>query len=134
LMKRFGNLSVPVFYVFDRKHELRHFQTGGKGLDRVAFALERVLGAREIDISCMRSMSALSHQTVNSDRSDCEDTCWRGLSYDEDQCQLDWDRCTEFAESNAERKACDDAHTSCSQMANQYYYSCLQGCSNLSDD
>jgi len=34
---------VPAFYVFNRKHELRHFQAGGKGFDRIESAIARAL-------------------------------------------------------------------------------------------
>ncbi len=43
IVDRFENQFVPAFYVFNRKHELRHFQAGGKGFERVEAAVERVL-------------------------------------------------------------------------------------------
>ena len=43
IVERFGNQFVPAFYVFNRKHELRHFQAGGKGFERIEAAIERVL-------------------------------------------------------------------------------------------
>ncbi len=43
LVDRFENQFVPAFYVFNRKHELRHFQAGGKGFDRIEAAIQRVL-------------------------------------------------------------------------------------------
>ncbi len=43
IVDRFQNQFVPAFYVFNRKHELRHFQAGGKGFDRIEAAIERVL-------------------------------------------------------------------------------------------
>jgi thiol-disulfide isomerase/thioredoxin len=43
IVDRFENQFVPAFYVFNRKHELRHFQAGGKSLERIAAAIERVL-------------------------------------------------------------------------------------------
>ena len=43
LVDRFENQFVPAFYVFNRHHELRHFQAGGKGFDRVVNAIERVV-------------------------------------------------------------------------------------------
>lgn len=43
IVDRFGNEFVPAYYVFDRGHELRHFQAGGKGLERIEAAIERVL-------------------------------------------------------------------------------------------
>lgn len=42
----FANQFVPAFYVFNRQHELRHFQAGGAGLERVGAAIERVLTER----------------------------------------------------------------------------------------
>jgi thiol-disulfide isomerase/thioredoxin len=47
LVDRFGNTGVPAFYIFDRSHELRHFQAGDKGHDRIEAALERVLEEKE---------------------------------------------------------------------------------------
>lgn len=43
IVGRFQNEYVPAFYVFNRKHELRHFQAGGKGFDRIESAIARVL-------------------------------------------------------------------------------------------
>lgn len=43
LVDRFQNQFVPAYYVFNRNHELRHFQAGDKGYDRVVTAIERVL-------------------------------------------------------------------------------------------
>ncbi len=43
IVGRFENEFVPAFYVFNRKHELRHFQAGGKGFDRIESAIQRVL-------------------------------------------------------------------------------------------
>ena len=43
IVDRFANEFVPAFYVFNRSHELRHFQAGGKGLERIEAAIERVL-------------------------------------------------------------------------------------------
>ena len=43
LVDRFENQFVPAFYVFNRNHEFRHFQAGGKGFDRVVAAIERVV-------------------------------------------------------------------------------------------
>jgi thiol-disulfide isomerase/thioredoxin len=43
IIDRFANRFVPAFYVFNRKHELRHFQAGGKGFERIEAAIERVL-------------------------------------------------------------------------------------------
>ena len=43
IVDRFSNQFVPSFYVFDRKHELRHFQAGDKGYDRIEAAIERVV-------------------------------------------------------------------------------------------
>jgi thiol-disulfide isomerase/thioredoxin len=47
LVDRFQNQFVPAYYVFNRDHELRHFQAGDKGYDRVVSALERVLDDAE---------------------------------------------------------------------------------------
>ncbi len=43
IVDRFQNQFVPAFYVFNRKHELRHFQAGGKGFERIEAAIDRVL-------------------------------------------------------------------------------------------
>jgi len=43
LVDRFENQFVPAFYVFNREHELRHFQAGGKSFERIEAAIERVL-------------------------------------------------------------------------------------------
>ncbi len=43
LVDRFENQFVPAFYVFNRKHEMRHFQAGGKSFDRIETAIQRVL-------------------------------------------------------------------------------------------
>jgi thiol-disulfide isomerase/thioredoxin len=43
LVERFQNEFVPSFYVFNRKHEMRHFQAGGKGFERIETAISRVL-------------------------------------------------------------------------------------------
>ena len=43
IVDRFQNQFVPAFYVFNRNHELRHFQAGGKGFERIEAAIERVL-------------------------------------------------------------------------------------------
>lgn len=43
IVDRFENQFVPAFYVFDRAHNLRHFQAGDKGYDRIVAAIERVL-------------------------------------------------------------------------------------------
>lgn len=53
LVDHFQNQFVPAFYVFNRKHELRHFQAGGKGFDRIETAIERVLNetAEEEELS-----------------------------------------------------------------------------------
>ncbi len=47
LVDRFQNQFVPAYYVFNRNHELRHFQAGDKGYDRVVTAIERVLNDEE---------------------------------------------------------------------------------------
>lgn len=43
LVERFDNQFVPAYYVFNREHQLRHFQAGGKGLERLEAAIARVL-------------------------------------------------------------------------------------------
>ena len=43
IVDRFENQFVPSFYVFNRNHELRHFQAGGKGFERIEAAIERVM-------------------------------------------------------------------------------------------
>ena len=43
IVGRFQNEFVPAFYMFNRKHELRHFQAGGKGFDRIESAIARAL-------------------------------------------------------------------------------------------
>jgi thiol-disulfide isomerase/thioredoxin len=43
IVDRFTNQFVPAFYVFNRAHEMRHFKAGGKGLETVATAIDRVL-------------------------------------------------------------------------------------------
>jgi thiol-disulfide isomerase/thioredoxin len=43
IVERFANEFVPAFYVFNRRHELRHFQAGGKGFERIEAAIGRVL-------------------------------------------------------------------------------------------
>lgn len=43
LVDRFENQFVPAYYVFNRLHQLRHFQAGGKGFERLESAIERVL-------------------------------------------------------------------------------------------
>lgn len=47
IVDRFENQFVPAFYVFDRRHQLRHFQAGDKGYDRIVSAIERVLTEEE---------------------------------------------------------------------------------------
>jgi thiol-disulfide isomerase/thioredoxin len=43
LVDRFGNQFVPAYYVFDRLHQLRHFQAGDKAYERIVAAIERVV-------------------------------------------------------------------------------------------
>ena len=43
IVDRFENQFVPAFYVFNRNHELRHFQAGGKSFERIEAAIERVM-------------------------------------------------------------------------------------------
>ena len=47
IVDRFDNRFVPAYYIFDRTHELRHFQAGDKGYDRIESAIERVLAEGE---------------------------------------------------------------------------------------
>lgn len=43
IVGRFENQFVPAYYLFDRTHQLRHFQAGDKGYDRIESAIERIL-------------------------------------------------------------------------------------------
>lgn len=43
IVDRFANEFVPAFYVFNRAHQLRHFQAGGKNFERIEAAIQRVL-------------------------------------------------------------------------------------------
>lgn len=43
IVGRFANEYVPGYYVFDKNGEMRHFQTGGKGYERITKALDRCL-------------------------------------------------------------------------------------------
>ena len=43
IVDRFENQFVPAYYLFDRAHQLRHFQAGEKGYERIESAIERVL-------------------------------------------------------------------------------------------
>ncbi len=43
IVDRFSNEFVPGFYVFNRNHEMRYFQAGAKGLERLETAISRVL-------------------------------------------------------------------------------------------
>lgn len=43
LVDRFSNEFVPAFYVFNRNHEMRYFQAGAKGLERLETAIGRVV-------------------------------------------------------------------------------------------
>jgi thiol-disulfide isomerase/thioredoxin len=47
IVGRFANQFVPAYYVFNRHHELRHFQAGDRGYDRIESALERVVAGEE---------------------------------------------------------------------------------------
>jgi thioredoxin-like negative regulator of GroEL len=47
IVSRFANQFVPAYYVFNRNHELRHFQAGDKGYDRIEAAIARVLASEE---------------------------------------------------------------------------------------
>lgn len=46
LVDRFENQFVPTYYVFSRAHELRHFQAGDKGYERIVRAIEGVLAEK----------------------------------------------------------------------------------------
>ena len=43
IVDRFQNEFVPSYYVFNRRHEMRHFQAGDKGHDRLEAAIVRVI-------------------------------------------------------------------------------------------
>jgi thiol-disulfide isomerase/thioredoxin len=43
IVDRFENAFVPAYYLFNRDHQLRHFQAGDKGYDRIEAAVKRVL-------------------------------------------------------------------------------------------
>jgi len=43
IVGRFENQFVPAYYVFNRHHELRHFQAGDKGYERIEAAIQKVL-------------------------------------------------------------------------------------------
>ncbi len=43
IVDRFENQFVPAYYLFDRAHQLRHFQAGDKGYERIESAIERIL-------------------------------------------------------------------------------------------
>ena len=43
IVDRFENQFVPAYYLFNQEHQLRHFQAGDKGYDRIEAAIERVL-------------------------------------------------------------------------------------------
>lgn len=43
IVERFENQFVPAYYVFDRAHQLRHFQAGDKAYERIEAAIQRVL-------------------------------------------------------------------------------------------
>ena len=49
LVDRFENQFVPAFYVFNRNHELRHFQAGDKAYERIVSAIERVLAEEDLE-------------------------------------------------------------------------------------
>jgi len=51
IAERFENQFVPAYFVFDRTHELRHFQAGDKGYDRIESAIERVLAEEPSTLS-----------------------------------------------------------------------------------
>jgi hypothetical protein len=43
IVDRFQNQFVPGYYVFDRDHQLRHFQAGDKGYDKLEAAIARIV-------------------------------------------------------------------------------------------
>jgi thiol-disulfide isomerase/thioredoxin len=43
IVERFQNQFVPAYYIFDKAHQLRHFQAGDKGYERIEAAIERVV-------------------------------------------------------------------------------------------
>lgn len=43
IVSRFENQYVPGYYVFSKVGEMRHFQTGGKGYERITKALDKCL-------------------------------------------------------------------------------------------
>jgi hypothetical protein len=43
IVGRFENQFVPAYYVFNKNHELRHFQAGDKGYDRIENAIRKVI-------------------------------------------------------------------------------------------
>jgi thioredoxin-like negative regulator of GroEL len=43
IVDRFENQFVPAYYLFNREHQLRHFQAGDKGYDRIEAVVERLL-------------------------------------------------------------------------------------------
>ena len=43
IVDRFENQFVPAYYVFNRNHQLRHFQAGGKSFERIEAAIDRVM-------------------------------------------------------------------------------------------
>jgi thiol-disulfide isomerase/thioredoxin len=46
IVDRFANEFVPAYYVFNRLHQLRHFQAGAKSFERIEAAIQRVLDER----------------------------------------------------------------------------------------
>jgi thioredoxin-like negative regulator of GroEL len=51
LVDRFQNQFVPAYYLFDKNHQLRHFQAGDKGYDRIEAAIERVLNEAPAEVA-----------------------------------------------------------------------------------
>ncbi|MEO6913971.1 MAG: TlpA family protein disulfide reductase [Candidatus Baltobacteraceae bacterium] len=43
IVRRFENQFVPGYYVFNRQHQLRHFQAGDKGYGRIEGAIARII-------------------------------------------------------------------------------------------
>jgi thiol-disulfide isomerase/thioredoxin len=50
IVDRFSNQFVPGYYIFDRNHQLRHFQAGDKGYDKIEAALERVVNETPVEM------------------------------------------------------------------------------------
>lgn len=51
IVDRFSNQFVPGYYIFDRNHQLRHFQAGDKGYDKIEAAIERVVNEEPAEMT-----------------------------------------------------------------------------------